>query len=306
MRRFLSQQQMGLLITFATAIAFGVWPSAMRAVYADGGNASFVILIASAVRAIPLLVTCLKLRKPLFQSKTNIKNAFTGGLFQTVSSIGLLTAVNFLPGPVVIVILFTHTLMLLAFMIWRGDVKPDAATLLTTLSALAGLGFVLDLMHQQTHANLIGMGLAFTAAVAVATRLYVYGHQMKTQHPAVVGAENFLIANLFMPVVLLYQMPVAPHSPAGFGWMAVGSIALAMGTFGQFYAIKLLGSFRFSLFLKLEPMFATIFAALLIGDILRPLQYFGIVLVIGSLALYQIVDHRRRKAKDILTNTIND
>jgi drug/metabolite transporter (DMT)-like permease len=278
----------------------------MRAVYADGGNASFVILIATAARAIPLFLTCLLQRRPLFSTKQDRRNALTGGIFQVFSSVGLLTAVSYLPGPVVIVILFTHTLMLLGFMIWRGDVKADAATLLTTLSALIGLGFVLDLMHQQTHANLIGMGLAFTAAIAVATRLYVYGHQMKTQHPAVVGAENFIVANFFMPLILFYQLPVSPHSTAGYWWMALGCFTLGMGTFGQFYAIKLLGSFRFSLFLKLEPMFATIFAALLIGDILKPMQYCGIVLVIGSLALYQVIDHHRRKSADLILNAPPD
>jgi drug/metabolite transporter (DMT)-like permease len=293
--RPLNRQRLGLLITIATALAYGVWPSAMRAVYADGGNAAFVVVFATIFRALPLFLTCLAQRQPLFRTRLDRRQALTGGFFQAVSSSSALAAVIFLPGPLAVVILFTHTLMLLAYMIWRGEIKPDPATLLATLAALTGLVFVLDLIHKQSSGNLIGMGLAFISAVAIATRLYVIGHQTKTRHPAAVGTENFLVAILFMPLMFFYQMPAAPHSLAGYGWMAFGTATLGLGTLGQFYAIQLLGSFRYSLFLKLEPMFATLFAALLIGEYLKPLQYSGMVLVIGSLALYQITDRRRAK-----------
>lgn len=305
-RTKLSPYRLGFLITLATAVAYGVWPSAMRAVYADGGNASFVVIIATIVRAIPLFVTCLAQRTPIFQTRQDTQSAVIGGFFQAISSSMALAAVFFLPGPLVVVIMFTHTLMLLVYMMWRGEIKPDLTTLLTTMSALIGLCFVLDLFHKQSSTNLIGMGMAFVCAVAIASRLYVYGHQMKTRLPAVVGSENFLIAAALMPLALFYQAPHPPATLEGYGWMALGCTSLALGTFGQFYAIQLLGSFRYSLFLKLEPMFATIFAAILIGDILKPLQYMGIVMVMGSLALYQIFDHRRRKATEILTNTTND
>lgn len=305
-RRPFNAHRLGLLITLATALAYGLWPSAMRAVYADGGNASFVILLATVLRAVPLLVTCVAQRRPVFRTRQDTRNAMVGGFFQAISSGAALAAVIFLPGPLAVVIMFSHTLMLLLYLIWRGEIKPEAVTLLTTASALIGLCLVLDLAHKQSSAGLMGMGLAFLSAVAIASRLYVYGHQMKTRHPAIVGAENFIVTVFLTPLILLYQLPHAPNTPAGWGWMALGSASLALGTLGQFYAIGLLGSFRYSLFLKLEPLFATLFAALLIGEVLKPSQNLGIVLVIGSLALFQIIDHRRRKAADILMSSAND
>jgi drug/metabolite transporter (DMT)-like permease len=288
----------GLMLTFATALAYGAWPSAMRAVYADGGNASFVILLATILRALPLLITCLIQRRPLFQTKQDRRNALTGGFFQSISSSSALAAVLFLPGPLAVVIMFSHTLMLLFYMIWRKEAKAEASTLVTTTAALLGLCLVLDLFHKQSSATMSGIALAFISAIAVASRLYVYGHQTKTRPPAVVGAENFLVALAFMPLILFYQIPSAPHSLAGWGWMALGSLSLALGTLGQFYAISLLGSFRYSLFMKMEPLFATIFAALLIGEYLKLSQYLGIVMVTGSLALYQFMEHRKRRKDD--------
>ena len=121
------------------------------------------------------------------------------------------------------------------------------------------------------------------------------------------GGQNFLVALLFLPLILFYQMPHAPHSSRVGAGSTLGSITLAFGTIGQFYAISLLGSFRYSLLMKLEPLCATVFAALLISEFLKMSQYFGILLVIGSLAIYQIMDQRRRKyMMRILTATAHD
>lgn len=305
-KRSHDKHRLGLIITVAAALAYGIWPSAMRAVYADGGNVSFVILTATFIRALPLFAICLLQRRPLFDTPRNRRNALTGGFFQSISSGGALAAVIFLPGPLAVVIMFSHTLMLLGFLIWRKEIKPDATTLLTTVTALIGLTFVLDLWHKQSGGNLVGMGLAFASAVALASRFYVIGHQTKTRHPAPVGAENFIVALIFMPVVLFYQLPALPHSPEGYAWMALGSLSLALGTAGQLYAIGILGSFQYSLLSKLEPLFATLFAALLIREYLQPMQYFGILVVTGSLGLYQWVDHSRRNRHDKLLSTTNE
>lgn len=296
----------GLFITLLTALAYSVWPSAMRAVYADGANTSFVIVVGMMLRSLPLLINALFTQKPLFQTRTDTRNAITGGFFQAFSSGAAFAAVHFLPGPLAIVILFSHTIMLLFFMIWRKEIKADAATVVATTSALIGLIFVLDLFHKQSSTNLLGMACAFVSAIAIASRLYVIGHQTKTRHPVVVGAENYLVAMLMTLTVLLWQIPHPPQTASGYAWLFFGCFTLGLGTLGQFYAIGLLGSFRYSLFLKLEPLFATVFAALLIHEYLQSIQYFGIVLVIGSLGLYQFIEHRRRNAYTEIMSTTNE
>ena len=302
----MSRYRLGFFITLASAIAYAIWPSALRAAYLDGANASFAILIAMLGRSMPIFIRCFLQRHKIFTTKQDVRSGVVGGFFQATSSAAAMAAVMFLPGPLVIVIMFTHTLMLLGYMIWRGETKAEIATLGTTASALIGLCLVLDLFHKQTSSNLTGMALAFASAVAIASRLYVYGHQMKTKPPMVVGTENFLFAVLFTLPAVFWQTPVAPHSLQGWAWMGLGALSLAGGTLGQFYAISLLGAFRYSLFLKMEPLFSTIFAALLIGDILKPMQYIGVLLVVGSLALFQVVDHYRGGKQDPMLNTNND
>ncbi|MFH1158603.1 MAG: DMT family transporter [Pseudomonadota bacterium] len=285
----------GVSIAIAAAVAFGAYPPAARAVYADGGNAVFMILVTTFSRALTLNLFCLLLHKPVFKTKKDIRTALTGGFFQFLSISGILSALAYLPGAVVIVIVFTHTLMLLFFMAWRGEIKITAQTLVTTLAALGGLSLVLNIWQQQEqHLSYLGMGLAFMAAVAAMSRVYVYGHLTKTRNPAIVGAEAFLIAAAFTLLVLFFKMPHAPASFAGYGWASLGCLSLILGTFGMFYGISILGSFNFSLLLKLEPIFTAIFSVVLINEVLSWHQYAGMLVVIASLIVYQYIDYKKR------------
>ena len=112
---------LGIFVTLATAVAFGAYPPATRAVYADGGNAVFILLVTTFARALALYLFCVLLHKPIFKTKKDTKIAIIGGFFQALSVLGIFSALTYLPGAVVIIIVFTHTLMLL--FLWHGGVK---------------------------------------------------------------------------------------------------------------------------------------------------------------------------------------
>ncbi len=285
----------GIYTALAATACFGVFPAASRAVYAEGGNAVSVILVTTWVRAIALAGFSLLARKRLFASWSDFKESAIGGAFQTVSILCILTALGYLPGPIVVIIVFTHTLMLLFFMAWRGEIKLDPITVASTVAALGGLCLVLDLWHAQSKANYIGIALAFVAAGATLSRIYVYGKQTQVRYPTVVGAENFLIAAVFVSFFAFVSPPHFSLSIAGYYWLGAASISLTLGTFFLFYGISLLGSFRYSLFSKVEPIFTSLFSVWFLGEVLKFQQYMGIVVVVCSLILYQVFEQRRIK-----------
>jgi drug/metabolite transporter (DMT)-like permease len=82
------------------------------------------------------------------------------------------------------------------------------------------------------------------------------------------------------------------------GRLAVASASLTLGSFCRCYGISLLGSSRWSLFVKLEPVFTSLFSLRLLLEILKLGQYMGIAVVIGSDALYQNSELRRIKRHD--------
>ena len=295
----------GTIIALCCAAVFGVYPAAVHNVYAAGGNPSFVMLVTTWVRLVPLLAYCLVRRFPVFRTPQSRWIVFGGGACSAVSLFGVFAALEYLPGPVVLIILYTHTLMLLFFMAWRGEARLDVMTVLTTIAALFGLTLVLDLWHVQSSGSLIGMALAFASAIATLTRLYAFGKETRRHDPSIVGAETYMGAAFYISLLMLVKPPHAPdfvQSGAAYWYLALACITMAAGTFGMFYGISLMGAFRWSLFLKLEPVFTALFSFLILGEILKPLQYLGMVIVLASLATYQVFSHlkaTRAKALDI-------
>lgn len=288
--------RIGLLFALLSAAGFGVYPAAARFAYADGANATFIMLLTTGVRLLAFWAFCSLTHKRLFARRQDTQRGMIGGFFQAISIAGIFGALLYLPGPVMIIIVFTHTLMLLFFMAWKREVALDAVTLVTTLAAFMGLTFVLDIWSQTRTYDLFGMGLAFAAALATATRLYVYAHEMKTRSPAIVGAENFVFAFLFLLPLAAFMPPALPDTATGLGFALAGAVTQAAATLSMFYGIAALGAFRFSLFLKLEPVFTALFSVLLINEMLSWHQYAGMLAVLASLVTYQYIEGRRRNA----------
>ncbi len=290
----------GVITAILASAVFGLYPATSRAVYADGGNAAAVILATAWARGLGLALYCLFARQRIFQTREDNKQAVIGGFFQACSNLGIFLALLYIPGPLVIIIVFTHTLMLLFYMAWRGEIKLDFLNIATTIVALLGLSFVLDIWHVQAKAHWIGMGLAFISALATVSRLYVYGHQTQVRPPIAVGAENLLVAAFLLLAVALFQAPHFPDTFMGNVYVAESCLSLTLGSFLMFWGISLLGSFQYSLMCKIEPVFTALFSVFLLNEVLGLYQYIGMALVLGSLAAYQIVCQKRRAKEDLL------
>jgi len=289
------RQVLGVALTLFSALTYSFYPSASRAVYAQGGNAAFMILVATGARAIGLSLYCLLKQKPLFKEKGTGKITFTGGFLQALTNIAIFCALAFMPGPIVITITFTSTLMLLGMLIIRGEVKASANNIGAALVSLLGVTIVLDLWSTDAAYQLMGIALAFGAALASAWRMYLYNHQLKKRDPIVVGAETFLIAFVFILPFMFFSLPQLPAETSGYVWAFAGCLSLIISSFAMFYGIAMIGSFQYSLMLKSEPIFTALLSAWLLNEVLSTSQYAGMGIVIASLAAYQLIDFKSRQ-----------
>lgn len=291
----IKKEWLGILVAIGTAIFFGIYPATVRGAYADGANVVFIILLTTFFRTASTVTFCQIKGYKLFQSKTSVKTALNNGLFQTASIIGILGGMAYLPGPVVITILFSSTIMIYAFSVFNGDEKPNVMTLICVLAALSGLALSVDIHNNLNNVTFIGIGLALMAAVSTATRLYRYSQLSKQSHPIIIGAETFTFTLLFSCALMLYELPILPTSTQGWIFSFISATALAIANFGMFYGVSMLGAFRYAFISKLEPVFTTIFAFLIIHEALSPIQYLGIALVVTSLTAYQAINARKAK-----------
>lgn len=292
----IKKEWLGILVAIGTAIFFGIYPATVRGAYADGANVVFIILLTTFFRTASTVAFCKLKGYKLFQSKTSVKTALNNGLFQTATIIGILGGMAYLPGPVVITILFSSTIMIYAFSVINGDEKPNALTLICVLSALAGLALSVGIHHNLDGLTFMGIGLSLMAAISTATRLYRYSQLSKQSHPIIIGAETFTFTLLFCCALMLYELPILPTTTQGWAFSFISATTLAIANFGMFYGVSMLGAFRYAFISKLEPIFTTLFAFLIIHEALSPLQYCGIALVVISLTAYQALNSRKPKA----------
>jgi len=289
-----NKEFIGILICSMSALIFGLYPVAARVSYQEGANITLVILTTTFLRTIALYAFAKINKHKLFQRYSEFKYSFIAGLFQALSIIGIMAGSFFMPAAVVIVIMFSYSLMLLLFSVWRRNIVLNFVNVSTTILALLGLGLVLNIFQYDDLYNPIGIGLAFLAAFGTFVRSYIYDQQSKERSPLIVGTESFLVAFALLLPLILWQMPVLPESPYGLMMVALSALSLAIGNFGMFYGIAMLGAYRFSMFMKLEPVFTTIFGVWLAKDFLETGQYWGIALVILSLMALQIFDKQKK------------
>lgn len=288
----------GIVTALVGAAIFGIYPTAARAVYADGGSVSLMVVATLFCRMLTL-VACTRIMRPdekLFDQKDTRITTFFAGIMQGIGFLCILVAASFIPGGVVITIVFSYGVLLLFISAYFGDLQLNFVNLGASFTALAGLACVMK-FGDIDPAHMTGYLFAGAACLCIMGALYLYGQLSLKVSPMKLGAESFIIAFVVALPVLVWQAPELPQTRYGFGMMAVCCLAVSIGTIAMFYAIRHLGSYRFSMFSKMEPVFATIFGIALIGDDLSPVQYFGIGVVVLSLIALQLFDKQFHKLR---------
>lgn len=291
-KRMNSKKIKGIIITISAAILFGIYPPAVQQAYKFGTNSTFAILFSTFFRAFALTCFCITTRHSLKIAPGQAALVAGSGFLQAFSVFGILTSLLYIPGPVTMTIIFTHTIMLLFFLAFRGERKLTKVALLTTVSALFGITLVVDVYNNLSSLHVLGIGIAFAAAASTTIRLYFFEKLLNKTHPAQIGAQVFIAVFLFLLLLLFFNDVSLPTSRQGYTWLCTATLALVLGTFGMFYGIALLGSFEFSLLIKIEPVFTSIFSIAFLGTFLAPSQYLGIAIVIASLTSYQLLTRK--------------
>jgi drug/metabolite transporter (DMT)-like permease len=286
---------MGFIVAIFSAMIFGVYPSAAKAVYADGGNIVLVVLATTFVRFIALYIVALIMREKPFPKNSQNRMAYIAGFFQALSVIGLMGGAYFLPASVVIIIMFTYSLMLLFVSVWRGDMALNIVNITATILGLVGLALVLNVFDATNTYSLVGIGLAFMAAIATCIRVYIFAKQGQARSPVVVGAEIFFIASILLIPLMIWETPQLPQTDYGFVMLAVCCASLALASFGMFYGAAMLGAYKFSIVMKLEPLFTVLFGIYLLNEFLVPAQYIGMALVLLSIISIQMIDKQKQQ-----------
>jgi probable blue pigment (indigoidine) exporter len=130
----------------------------------------------------------------------------------------------------------------------------------------------------------IGAG-CWRVAVLLTTRVYLVGAdaRLTTWYSMISSTAIFITVSL---LARNWHMP-----QTGIGWTSLifMSLATTSGILLIFVSTMRIGPFRTALILNLEPLTATILSALVLGDVLTPIQGLGSAIMLGSLVAFQLL-----------------
>lgn len=189
-----------------------------------------------------------------------------------------------------IVLQYTAPVWVLLYMVLRGSQKATARRVAAVTLALAGIALVIGIVGG-VGIRLDRLGVAAGLFAALSFSYYSIGtHAIVTRRDhwivlvyATLGAALFwLVVNPPAKII------AAHHSRQQWIFMVIFAVVSMLGPYSFYFAgLKYLEPTRAVIVSCLEPVFSIVVAALTLGEVLRPLQTLGIVLVLVAIVVVQ-------------------
>jgi len=292
---------LGLLCVLVASILLGIMPTAGRLAFEVGADNAAVQLARFVIGV--LLMTPLFFRYwPNFKILARrpgmmlILSLMVGG-----AAAGNVGAAQFIPVAVGSLLFFTFPLWIALVEHFTGRDRLTPVRFGAVLIGLVGVGLMLGLSDVSLDPR--GVGLALLAAFSATVQLILIPRvSAEAGTMPVVALTSAAMAVLFIGVWAVegVSFPTAPIGWGGIGVIAVGHVA---GVFLLFRALLYLGPTRTAVSNNLEPMVSVIAAALVLGELLAPLQGVGGLLILAAVVMSQI-ETRRPEARPPVVDAV--
>jgi len=177
---------------------------------------------------------------------------------------------------------------LIEFVLFRK--RPPTASLAGVLLAFCGMTFLSAPWSDASQSTLVGDFLTLLCAIVFAAQIVALG-KVAPRHPVLPMvllqlATTGAMAALAGPFVEHQHFSGAPRLWAAIIYLALFATLLAFGI--QTWAQKILPPVRVALISSLEPVFAAIWAAVLIGERLSGRELFGGALIVFGVIVGEV------------------
>ena len=190
-----------------------------------------------------------------------------------------------------ITIQYTAPVWVLLYAVLAGRQKPSRQRMIAAALAVAGIGLVIG-AFQPGGLRLDVLGVMASLAAAFAFAFYsIAGHALVARYDHwIVLLYGTLAGSLFWLVINPPRRILAAHYSAGqWLFLLIFSLVSMLVPYSFYFAgLKYLEPTRAVIVSCLEPAFAIVIAAAVLGETMRPLQVIGIVVVLAAIVIVQL------------------
>ena len=190
---------------------------------------------------------------------------------------------------VAITVQYTAPVWVLIFMVARGRQAATVSKVIAVLLALAGVALVAELFSSEIKLNAAGIGAAMLAAFSFS--FYNIGAQELVARNNPLQIMNYALlssAALWLVVDPPWRLAAKHYTGGQWGFLfAFACLSMLLPYVLYFHGLKYLDPTRAVVTSCLEPVFATLFAALFIGENVHGMQAIGIAAVLIATIMVQ-------------------
>ncbi|KAB7743512.1 EamA family transporter [Nostocoides sp. F2B08] len=294
----------GLLALLLSSAAFGTSGPFAKSLIEAGWSPPLVVFLRMLGASVVLLPFAWgPLRRHWRTVGDNLPLVVSYGLLAVgAAQLGYFQAVQRLPVGVALLLEFLGIVLVVLVMWFISRITPHRLTFLGIALALGGLALVLDVLGASTP-DLVGVAWGLFSAVGLA------GHFLLAGRPNPVPSIAFACLGLFVGALALGALGLVGLLPmeAGDGavtlagasapaWLAFAELVLVAAALAYVLGIvgaRRLGSTVASFVGLTEVLFAILVAWLLLGELPRPVQLVGGVLILGGVVAVRLGEARR-------------
>jgi len=279
----------GIALAVLCGCAYGIAPPLARLTY-DAGADVWTVSTARFVAGVLAIGALVWLGRGLRRLPARANWGALGlGLISTVTSLGYMGAIYFIPASLAVLIFYTFPLLVAVGARWTEG-EPLTPIKLAGLSvAFVGLAVALGVTFDDLDRR--GVALAALAAVGAAAHVLAVSRVARWTGGATLPLNLRSMSVALGFNLLLLAWNGGPTWPAGeVGWVALGGTMafFTVGVTSMYAAIARLGPVRASILLNLEPLVAILAAIVLLGERFGPHQILGAALVLGAVLWVQL------------------
>lgn len=269
------------------AASFGIGDTFAR-VALDSGADALTLALTRGVVGVGILYCYLRVGTPPQPATPRMRMIALGlGVLFAAIVFGLFEAIDLINVPIAVLTYFIYPLLTgiggalfrIERLSWHGAVAA--------LVAFGGLALAIGAYPQAP--PIAGLAFAIGAALCRAAFLLITRSELQNLDPRLTTWYSLISSTAIFAIAAAVTLDWrAPHTV--YGWTAVGivSVCVAVAVLTLYISTVRIGPFRSALIMNLEPLIATALSAVLLGEVLTPLQGLGGAIMLAALVAFQL------------------